>query len=90
METKETTFNAKKTTNVLMVKLEAQKRSFLSKYFENFRKNKNLSYDDEFNVKSQKKDRNVTSNLIHHLLKNLVNSKETKQSVENITSQRNF
>lgn len=73
-----------------MEKLKALKRSSLSKFFQNFRKNKNFSYDDEFNVKSQKKDRNVTSNLIHHLLKNLANSKETKEKVENITSQRNL
>ena len=62
-----------------MKKLEIQKEQFLSKFYKIFRKSKNFcSDDDDFNVKSQKKDRNVTSNLIHHLLKNLVSAQETK------------
>ncbi len=34
----------------------------------NIRKRKSES-DDEYNIKNQKKDRNVTSNLVHHLIK---------------------
>ncbi len=33
----------------------------------NIRKRKSES-DDEYNIKNQKKDRNVTSNLVHHLI----------------------
>ena len=40
--------------------------------------------EDEYNIKNQKKDRNVTSNLIHHLIKYLLVSKGPQELIESI------
>ena len=46
-----------------------KKNSFPGKFRKNIAKKKKNESDDDYNVKNQKKDRNVTSNLIHHLIK---------------------
>lgn len=40
--------------------------------------------DDEYNVKNQKKDRNVTSNLIHHLIKFLTLTRGQEDQIKRI------
>ena len=53
------------------------------------RRRKNSS-DDEYNVKNQKKDRNVTSNLIHHLMKYLTTIDTLQPTVESLIQKRNI
>ena len=46
-----------------------------------FRRRRKNSSDDDYNVKNQKKDRNVTSNLIHHLMKYLTTIENLQETV---------
>ncbi len=67
-----------------------------SKSFKNRKKSQDFEYhkkervDMDFNLKNQKKNRNVLSNLVHHLFKYLITSQRLNRVIDRIITKENL